>query len=331
MAGREFNIISKHFRPLAYGSGEALGLLDDAAVLSVPEGRQLVVTTDAVVGGVHYLETLSPQDIAHKVVGVNLSDLAAMGAKPHAVFLAAQFSPDVSDSWIESFAQGLGEALKPSGAKLLGGDTVSTFGSQAFTITALGYVEEGKALTRAGAKEGDLVLGTGTFGDAAFGLALWQGKIMGVQDGHEKHLTRRYARPEPRTAFGAELSSLGLATACVDVSDGLVQDLGHICKASGVSAVLEWDQVGLSEAAQTILDMEPQRQVEILSGGDDYELVFTASPECLSPIEELAESLKIPVCVMGRIEAANADTPTVQVLNDHGVPVDLGKGGYSHF
>ena len=327
MAGREFDIISKHFRPLALGSGEALGLQDDAAVLSVPEGRQLVVTTDAVVGGVHYLETLSPQDIAHKVVGVNLSDLAAMGATPHAVFLAAQFSPDISDSWIDGFAEGLGEALEPSATKLLGGDTVTTFGSQAFTITALGHVEEGKALTRAGAQEGDLILGTGTFGDAAFGLALWQGKIMGVLDGHEKHLTRRYARPEPRNAFGAELSELGLATACVDVSDGLVQDLGHICKASGVSAALEWDQIGLSDAAQSILDMEPHRQKDVLSGGDDYELVFTASTEYLGPIEELAERSGIPVCVMGRIEAGDGD---VQVLDDHGCPIDVGAGGYSH-
>ncbi|MEG3617373.1 thiamine-phosphate kinase [Magnetovibrio sp. PR-2] len=331
MAGREFDIISNYFRPLAHGSGEALGLLDDAAVLSVPEGCELVVTTDAVVGGVHYLETLPPQDIAHKVVGVNLSDLAAMGATPHAVFLAAQFSPDVSEDWLEGFAAGLGEALKPSGAKLLGGDTVTTFGSQAFTITALGHVEQGKALTRGGAQEGDLVLGTGTFGDAALGLALWQGKIMGVLDGHEKHLTRRYARPEPRNVFGAKLSSLGLATACVDVSDGLVQDLGHICGASGVSAVLEWDQINVSDAALSILDAEPQRQREILSGGDDYELVFTALPEHLGAIEDLAERLSLDVCVMGRIEAASVSHPRVQVLDDHGNRVDVGAGGYRHF
>lgn len=330
MAGREFDIISKHFRPLSGGSEEALALLDDAAVLSVPAGQQLVVTTDAVVGGVHYLETLSPQDIAHKVVGVNLSDLAAMGAKPHAVFLAAQFSPDVTDDWIESFAKGLGEALEPSGAKLLGGDTVTTFGSQAFTITALGHVETGKALTRAGAKEGDLIFGTGTFGDAALGLALWQGKIMGVPDGYEKHLTARYARPQPRNAFGAELSSLGLATACVDVSDGLVQDLGHICTASNVSAVLEWDQISVSDAAQSVLDQEPARRTDVMSGGDDYELVFTASPEHLTPIEELGESLGLAVNVMGRIEAASSSQAPVQVLDDHGVNIDVGSGGYRH-
>lgn len=162
--GSEFDIISKYFRPLAQDAEGALGLLDDAALVSVPDGYELAITTDAVVAGVHFLDTLSPEDIAHKVVGVNLSDLAAMGASPQAVFLAAQFTPDTDEDWIAAFANGLRLALEPSGTKLMGGDTVSTPGPMAFTLTALGHVAKGQALTRAGANPGDQLFVTGTIG-----------------------------------------------------------------------------------------------------------------------------------------------------------------------
>ncbi|MBL4615160.1 MAG: thiamine-phosphate kinase, partial [Magnetovibrio sp.] len=175
-SGQEFSIISKYFRPLAEGAKGALGLLDDAALIQVPRGQELVITTDALVGGVHFLESLSPQDIAHKVVGANLSDLAAMGAMPRAVFLAAQFSQVQDEAWIAAFADGLKSALAPSGAKLMGGDTVSTPGPMAFTLTALGHVASGHALKRSGACPGDLVFVTGTIGDGALGLAVLRGQ-----------------------------------------------------------------------------------------------------------------------------------------------------------
>ncbi|MCW8915599.1 MAG: thiamine-phosphate kinase [Magnetovibrio sp.] len=330
MAGREFDIISKYFRPLTGGAGEALGLMDDAAVLDVPEGQQLVVTTDAVVGGVHFLETLKPQDIAHKVVGVNLSDLAAMGAQPKSVFLAAQFSPTLDDTWLAAFAEGLKDALAPSGAVLLGGDTVTTFGPMAFTITALGHVAQGQALTRSGAEVGDLVFATGSFGDAALGLALWQGKVMGLSREHEDYLTDRYARPQPRWDLGRELAKRGLATACVDVSDGLVADVGHVCQASNVRAVLEYEQIQLSSALEAALDLQPAFSVDVLSGGDDYELVFCAKPSALTDIEELAAIIGVDVNVIGRMESLEAHTPLVEVLDAHGQALDVGDGGYRH-
>ncbi|HEY9080816.1 thiamine-phosphate kinase [Magnetovibrio sp.] len=330
-SGSEFDIISKYFRPLSEGSDEALGLTDDAALLSVPEGHQLVVTTDAIVAGVHFLETLSPEDIAYKVVGVNLSDLAAMGARPHAVFLAAQFSPGVAEDWIASFAAGLKSALAPSGAKLLGGDTVSTPGPMAFTITALGFVRAGRALTRAGAREGDLVLATGTIGDGALGLAVLQGDFDGLDAAARDHLARRYARPEPRWEFAQELVKRGLAHAAVDVSDGLVADLGHICEASGVSAIIEAEQVQLSAAARAVLMQAPERLGDVLTGGDDYELVFTAAESALSELEDLAATMSLPLSVIGRIEPMNpCNGPRVQVLDTNGLPMRLRASGYRH-
>lgn len=332
---QEFDVISKYFRPLAEGVDEALGLADDAAVLSLPPSHELVVTTDAIVEGVHFLSTLSAEDVAYKLVGVNLSDLAAMGATPKAVFLAAQFTPETSEAWIAAFAAGLKAALAPSGAKLMGGDTVSTPGPLAFTLTALGYVKTGQALKRSGAYVGDLVFATGTIGDGALGLAVLQGEIEGLSPQHARHLAGRYARPEPRWAFGQALADLGLATACVDVSDGLVADLNHICTASGVAAIVEAEQVLLSVAANTVIEKSPARLKDVLTGGDDYELVFTAPSSALSALEELAQTMNLPLTIIGRIEEVAPDEAglgrqRVRVLDAHGADLELGAGGYQH-
>lgn len=330
-SGREFSIISKYFKPISNQSDEALGLLDDAALVRVPAGQQVVITTDAVVAGIHYLESLSPEDVAFKVVGANLSDLAAMGATPHAVFLAAQFIQGLSEDWIAAFADGLKAALAPSGASLLGGDTVSTPGPMAFTITALGYVENGRALTRAGARQGEMVFATGTIGDGALGLAVMTGGVSGLSAAHRDHLVGRYARPQPRWAFAAELAKRGLATAAVDISDGLVADLRHICAASGVTAVVEAEQVLLSAAAQAVLDQAPARLKDILTGGDDYELIFTAPQTSIADIEDLAEAMSLPVSVIGRIEALDPGCQSnVSVVDGAGLALSLGGGGYQH-
>jgi thiamine-monophosphate kinase len=332
---REFDIISKYFRPLVKGVDEALGLADDAAVLSVPPTHQLVVTTDAIVEGVHFLPSLSAEDVAYKLVGVNLSDLAAMGATPKAVFLAAQFTSDTCEAWIEAFAAGLKAALAPSGAQLMGGDTVSTPGPLAFTLTALGYVKTGQALKRSGAQVGDMVFATGTIGDGALGLAVLRGELESLPPQHADHLAGRYARPEPRWAFGQALAELGLVTACVDVSDGLVADLNHICTASGVAAIVEAGQVMLSDAANAVVETSAERLKDVLTGGDDYELVFTAPSSALGALEELAETMQLPLSIIGRIEAAVSGGDglagqRVRVLDDHGTDLELGAGGYQH-
>ncbi|HEY9164394.1 MAG TPA: thiamine-phosphate kinase [Magnetovibrio sp.] len=320
--GSEFDLIAQHFAPLAAGDAGALGLTDDAAVLDVPAGFQLVVTTDALVAGVHFLESLSPEDIAHKVVGVNLSDLAAMGAKPRAVFLAAQFPRGTSEKWIAAFAKGLGEALGGSGAVLLGGDTVATPGPMAFTLTALGFAQQGRVLTRSGAQVGDDVYVTGTIGDGALGLLSLTGGLAA-----DAHLARRYARPEARYAFSHALADAGLAHACVDISDGLVADLGHICEASHVMASIEAERVPVSDAAKRCIAADASLLARVLSGGDDYELAFTAAPDHSAALAALAAQQGLQVTRIGHIQDG---TEKVQVLDRHGRKMDLGAGGYVH-
>jgi len=323
IVGSEFDIISRHFKPLAANAAGALNLSDDAAVLDVPPGFQLLVTTDAIVAGVHFLDSLSPQDIAYKGVGVNLSDLAAMGAMPHAVFLAAQFPAHIDEDWIASFAEGLGQALAPSGAVLMGGDTVTTPGPLTLTLTALGYAPHKTFLTRAGANDGDDIYVSGTIGDGALGLLCLKGELEPNAD-----LIKRYARPQPRWALGRALAERRLATACIDVSDGLVADLGHICKASGLKAQIVASSVPLSAAAQSQVDQNKSLLHRVLTGGDDYELAFTAPPEKAESVSTLSAELNLPLT---RIGYTKKDGQGVQVLDQMGQALDLGSGGYRHF
>ena len=320
--GSEFDIIARHFKPLAAGDAGALDLSDDAAVLDVPEGQRLVVTTDAVVAGVHFLENLSPQDIAHKVVGVNLSDLAAMGARPRAVFLAAQFPIDVDDAWIEEFASGLSQALASDGAVLMGGDTVGTPGPLTLTLTALGFARKNTILTRAGAKDGDDLYVSGTIGDGALGLLCLTGEL-----DQDAHLIARYARPHPRTQLGLALAERGLATACVDVSDGLAADVGHICEASGVRAEIIAADVPTSDAASRLVEENADLLNVVLTGGDDYELAFTARPENAAAIQALSTEMNL---ALTRIGSVKADGQGVCVLDSAGADLNLSVGGYSH-
>lgn len=323
--GSEFDLIKRHFMPLAAGDAGALSLLDDAALLDVPHGHKLVVTTDALVAGVHFLDTLSPEDIAHKVVGVNLSDLAAMGAKPRAVFLAAQFPHDLAEDWIAAFARGLSDALQESGAVLLGGDTVSTPGPLAFTLTALGFAKNDAILTRAGAAPGDDLYVTGTIGDGALGLLCLTGELDA-----DAFLATRYARPQARFAFARALAESGLATACVDISDGLAADVAHICKASNVSAMVEAASVPLSDSARACVMANAALLKTVLTGGDDYELAFTARPENASAIAALAAQAGLGVTRIGHIANVGAGEARVDVMDEAGHALNLGAGGYVH-
>lgn len=320
--GSEFDIIARHFGPLAAGDAGALNLSDDAAILDVPNGFRLLVTTDALVSGVHFLAQQSPQDIAFKVVGANLSDLAAMGAKPRAVFLAAQFPQDIDDAWLADFAEGLRLALAPSGAVLMGGDTVATQGPLALTLTALGFAKKGAILTRAGAKVGDLVYVSGTIGDGALGLLCATGALKSDAD-----LAMRYARPQPRFVLGQALAERGLATACIDVSDGLAADLGHVCKASSIGMEISAQDVPLSQAAKVHVAQNADLLNTVLCGGDDYELAFTAPPENDAALKDLSAALKVAITRIGVVTNKGL---CVSVLNGAGQVLDLGAGGYRH-
>lgn len=320
--GGEFDIIRRHFKPLTQGRPGALGLSDDAAVLDLDPGRQMVVSTDALVEGVHFLESLAPEDIAHKVVGVNLSDLAAMGARPRAVFLALHLTKATDDAWLGAFARGLGAALEGTGAALMGGDIVATPGPLSFDLTAMGDVPIGKALTRAGAKDGDALYVTGTIGDGALGLLAATGRIQ-----PDEHLTARYARPRPRYAFAAELAETGYAHACIDISDGLVADVGHLCEASRLGAEIKVDTVPLSEAARRAVDGDAALLETVLCGGDDYELAFACDEGNAGYIAELAREANVSITRIGTFERGAAE---VRVLDGEGRTLELPACGYRH-
>ena len=321
----EFDIIARHFAPLSLGEAGAFGLKDDAAVLSIGTDQQMVVTSDCLVAGVHFLSTDPPETIARKALGVNLSDLAAMGTRPRAYTLAAAWPTPVDESWIATFAAGLGSAQTDWQVTLIGGDTVATDGPLTLTVTAFGEVEQGHALTRGGANPGDDLYVSGTLGDAALGLLALRGQPGALTDDDTAYLIDRYRCPQPRITLGPHLQ--GIATSAIDISDGLIADLGHITGQSQVSATIEITKLPLSPAARAILDGAPDHLTTILTGGDDYELLFTAPPTLRDDISALPTQ-------PGRIGVIDnhRNTTPITVLGPDGMPIPLPqRPGYSHF
>ena len=290
----EFELIRRFLAPLATAAG-AGGLEDDAALIDAPEGRRLVVTTDSMVEGVHFPGDGPPGLIARRLLRSNLSDLAAMAARPEGYLLNLALPGRIGDPWLEGFAAGLAADQEAFGLSLFGGDTVATPGALTLTVTAFGSATA--PVRRSGARPGDRVFVTGPVGDGHFGLKAVRGEL------DAPRLADRYWLPTPR--FGAAEG----ATAAADISDGLIADLGHICRASGVGAVIELEAVPLSPE---VAALGAGARLEALTGGDDYELVFTAR-----------ESAAIPV---GRIVAGEG----VALLDAAEEPVPLARQGYTH-
>lgn len=309
----EFDRIARHFAPLA-GAG-AFGLRDDAALLAPPAGRALVISADAMVAGVHFLPDDPPDLVARKLLRVNLSDLAAKGAVPLGYLLTVSVPRATEDAWFAAFASGLAADQAEYGVALLGGDTTSTPGPVSLSLTIIGHVAPGGMVRRAGARAGDHVVVTGTIGDGALGLAAAQGRL--ADPGGT--LADRYRLPRPRLG----LVSPDLVAAAMDVSDGLVQDLGHLCRAGGVGATILAGDVPLSGAAAAA---GPDWLATCLTGGDDYEVLMAVRPEHAAALRARAASLGIAVTRIGTYEAEAG----VRVLAD-GAPLDLGAGGWSHF
>lgn len=337
MALDEFDLIRRHFAPLAT-SPSALGLRDDAAVVAVEPASELVVTTDTLVAGVHFFADDPAETVGHKLLAVNLSDLAAMGAEPLAYLLSValprHWGADVAEAWLADFARGVGELQRATGIALIGGDTVAAPHDLTLGLTALGRVPTGGALQRSGARPGDTVWVSGTIGDGALGLAVLRGEVPPLPASAAAALVESYRRPAPRLPLGRRL--IGLASAAADISDGLIADLGHICGASGVAARLDLDRLPLSEAALAVVGQAPSRRIDLARGGDDYELVFTAPPAAAPAIAAAAMAGAVAVTEVGRITAAAGALPEgaaaarIEVVLD-GRPVTIERGGYSHF
>jgi thiamine-monophosphate kinase len=302
-AGRlgEFEFIARMLRPLAAGYPGAFELGDDTARVAVPSGEELVVKTDAIVCGVHFLPAHDPGLVARKALRVNLSDLAAAGARPIAYQLALVLPDEIDDPWLEKFCAGLAADQAKYDIALCGGDTTSTPGALTISVTALGSAPAGAVLGRGGAQPGDLVFVTGTIGDGALGLLADTGRLPEADPEQRAFLADRYLLPQPRLEFGRRL--LGVASACMDVSDGLVGDLGHICERSGVRALVDAERLPLSAAAGATLARRPALLETVLTGGDDYELLFTVAPERREMIADIARATGVDAAEIGRIEA----------------------------
>ena len=316
----EFELIYKHFRPLA--GPDALGLGDDAAIFTAPAGRQMVVAADAMVAGVHFLPDDPPELVARKLLRTNLSDLAAMGAAPFGYLLTVSVPRDTPDAWFAAFASGLAADQAEYGITLLGGDTTSTPGPVSLSLTILGTVLPGTALRRTGARPGDGVWVTGTIGDGALGLLAATGRLVD----NDGFLAGRYRLPQPRLALGQRLA--GIATAAMDVSDGLVQDLGHLCRGAGIAATIEAALVPLSPAARVAVAADGALLARCLGGGDDYELLLAVADADAPALLEAAAACGVAVTRIGRFVAG---PPDVAVCGPDGAPMTLPAGGWSHF
>lgn len=300
----------------------ALGIGDDAALLEVPADRQLVACTDTMVAGVHFLADTDPRDIGWKALAVNLSDLAAMGAEP-AWSLLALTLPGADPRFVDQLAEGFAELAGQYGVALVGGDT--TQGPLSVTVTMLGTVPSGTALRRGGARAGDAVFVTGTLGDAAGALRFLREHGRAVPEGgHMAELSMRMRRPEPRVAAGLALRDV--ASACIDVSDGLLADLGHVCTASGMRAEIDIDALPVSTALAAEFDRDVRRKLA-LTGGDDYELCFSVPADRAAGV---AARLAGTGCMATRIGRVS-DGAGVHVTDAYGDPVETPHAGWEHF
>ena len=321
----EFDRIARFFAPLAKDAPGAFGLTDDAAALPpLEDGQEWVVTVDALVSAVHFLPDDAPDLVARKALRVNLSDVAAMGATPYGYTLALALPKDLTDpqGWLETFSRGLAADQAEFGIHLLGGDSVSTQGPITLSITAFGIGRKGKALRRSDAKPGDDLWVSGTIGDGALGLMVAKGLLWSA--GNE--LADRYRLPRPRCALGPRL--VGLAGAAMDVSDGLVQDAGHIAKHSACRLVIDAPSIPLSAAAKDLIAEQPDLFATAITGGDDYELLFSAPRDAAPAILAAGDEAGVSVTRIGRVESGEG----VIVVDKNGDTLEgLVSEGWRHF
>jgi len=315
----EFDLISRYFANLTASRGDVLlGIGDDAALLEVPPGMALAVSIDTLVAGVHFFADVSPESLGHKSLAVNLSDLAAMGAEPVWATLALTL-PEANPSWLEAFVRGFSRLAAIHGVALVGGDT--TRGPLSITVQIHGFVPVGQALRRSGARVGDRIYVTGSLGEAALALKRLQA---GAGEGLSVELRQRLEMPQPRIEAGLSLRSL--ANSAIDLSDGLQADLGHILAASGVGARIRLQQLPL---CSTVMDWiaKTGEWDQVLAGGDDYELCFTAAADRHDEIQQLSQKLNLAMSHIGEVESM----PGLRVIKPDGQPWLATKRGFDHF
>lgn len=322
----EFQLIADVFAPLAEGNPGAFGLTDDAAISAPGEGFVHVFTMDTMVEGTHYLPDDPPADVARKLLRVNLSDLAAMAADPVSYLLSLSLGTTADREWIAAFAQGLAQDQQSYGVHLAGGDTTSGGDRTVLSLTAIGDAAPAAVLRRNGAADGHDIWVSGSIGDAGLGLMALRGECDALNAEDRGALADRYRLPRPRVSLGIALR--GIAHAAADVSDGLIADLGHICRASDLGAEIDLETIPLSVAAARAIEAKLTTRLACATAGDDYELVFTAPSQAASAVEAAAIEAGTAVARIGRISA----TAEGVAVMDAGKPVDVGSdGGWRHF
>jgi len=317
----EFELINQYFKSTTVQRDDVLlGIGDDCAILSPPPGKQLAVSTDTLISGVHFPINTSAEDIGYKSLAVNLSDLAAMGAEPAWVSLAISI-PDVNEAWISGFMQGFNQLAIEHNVALIGGDT--TRGPLSITVSVTGFVDTAKSLKRSNAKVGDVIFVTGNLGDARLGLEELLGNVSIPDEDSKSYFLNCLNRPEPKVSIGQLLTNYPVAA--IDLSDGLLADLKHICKASSTGAVVQLEKIPLSEYLINTLDNKPNWSI-ICNAGDDYELCFTCPPNCTDDLLSTLIKNGINVFPIGVID----NTCEITCFLNAEQYLNLGSG-YNHF
>ncbi len=325
----EERIVQDFLRPLTRETPEALGLIDDCALLTAEPGQQLVLKTDAVVAGTHFFADDAATDIGFKALAVAVSDLVAKGATPRFWQMTLALPEPPHSDWLTGLCAGFAEVQELTGIRLIGGDLVRTSGPLLISVTAIGSVAEGRMLRRGGGRPGDLVYVSGSIGDAVLGLRLrgadpasagWP-----LSAGQRQHLVRRYLRPEPRLQLVPALRRH--ATGAMDVSDGLVIDFQRLCRASGTGGVLQTAAMPLSAAARTVVTADLALLTILATGGDDYEVLFTVAPAAAAGLAHDAAQAGVAVTQIGALTAG----PDIVVLDVGNQPLRIGPAGYEHF
>ena len=321
---KEFQKIKKFFSPLSKRSINGTSLDNDAALFELSSLKNLVVTTDTLVEKIHFGTTDNPYLIAKKLMRVNLSDLAAMGSSPLAYLLNLTLPAKVTDRWLDRFSLGLSEDQKKYNIFLAGGDTVATTGPIVLSLTAFGSNQKGLYHKRSGAKAGDFIFVSGTVGDSALGLISIKKKLV-MPKKNKEYLMQKYFLPEPRIALGEGL--LSIASSAIDVSDGLAQDINHICVNSGIGAELFFSKLPISSSAKILLKKYPKLQEKLLNGGDDYEIVFTANSKFEQRIKILSKKTRTKITKIGLTTKAKH----LKILDDQNNEIKIKRLGYQHF
>jgi thiamine-monophosphate kinase len=323
----EFALIAKYFQPLAKSNEGAFGLLDDAALCRPAAGTELVLTLDTIAADVHFRADDPPESIARKALRVNLSDLAAKGAEPVGYLLSLALPDDWTEQWIGRFVRGLAADQRTYGIALLGGDTTRASAGLTITVTAIGEVPKGKMVMRSGARPGDAIFVSGTIGDAALALAVRRGDIDPPEKKVAARLEQRYLHPQPRVALAPVLRRW--ANSAIDVSDGLVGDLAHICEVSAVGAEIAAADVPLSSAAKSLAASSDAVLKTVLTGGDDYEILATVSPGKAERFRREAAEVGVRVSRVGFIVEHRRHAPVM--TGRDGRPIAFDGWGHTHF